>query len=255
MKKKYAINFYSTLFFVTILNLHMSAQLRIVEVDPSTDTVKIHNFGASTVDLSSYRLCSLFSYRTLSSQTTLQSGSFMLAPDADVVVSVSGNYLNDTAADLSLYLPTGSFGSSTVMQDFTQWGGSFPDGSGRETVAVNKGIWTAGTFLNVTPPYEYTGDGAQNGSQFWDTLLGIDEFSTDQFKILQNPASDKLLLHLPRIASSITLDVFDVLGKRILTKGINGVSSTIDVSKWNSGVYLVRLSSDDVTQTKRFVKQ
>ncbi len=255
MKKKYTINFYITLLLAVVLHLQTSAQVRIVEVDPVTETVKLHNYGGSTVDVSAYRLCSLFSYRTLSSQTTLQSGSFMLASNADVVVSIAGNYLNDTAADLGLYLPTGSFGSSTAMQDFTQWGGSFPDGSGRETVAVNKGIWTAGTFVNLTPPFEYIGNGAQNGSQFWDTLLGIDEFSTNQFKILQNPASNKLLLSLPRATSSFTLDVFDVLGKKIVTKEISGVSPSIDVSKWNSGVYLVRLSSENITQTKRFVKQ
>jgi hypothetical protein len=252
MMKKYTLNIYITLFFALILHLQSSAQVRIVEVDPATETVKLRNYGGSTVDVSGYRLCSLFAYRTLSSETTIQSGSFMLASNADVVVSVAGNYMNDTAADLGLYLPTGSFGSSTAMQDFTQWGSG---GNGRESVAVTKGIWTAGTFLNVTPPYEYTGDGGQNGFQFWDTLLGIDEFSTNQFKILQNPASNKLLLSLPRATSSFTLDIFDVLGKKILTKQISGVSPSIDVSKWNSGVYLVRLTSDNVTQTKRFVKQ
>ena len=63
------------------------------------------------------------------------------------------------------------------------------------------------------------------------------------------------MLSLPRISGSITLDVFDVLGKKILTKEVSSISSTIDVTKWNNGVYLVRLTADNATQTKRFVKQ
>ncbi|MEZ4793011.1 MAG: T9SS type A sorting domain-containing protein [Gelidibacter sp.] len=88
------------------------------------------------------------------------------------------------------------------------------------------------------------------------TSLGVNEQNlAGDFKILQNPASSRLILSLPRSSSEIKLDVFDVLGKKIVTKQLSGVSSSIDISKWNSGVYLVRLSSDNITQTKRFIKQ
>ena len=251
MIKNYALKLFTPLIFSMFLHFQITAQVRIVEVDPATETVKLHNFGANTVDVSSYRFCTLFNYQTLSN-LTVQSGSLSLAANADVVIMAGADYLNDTAADLGLYLGSGSFASSTAMQDFTQWGSG---GNGREGVAVTKGIWTAGTFINVASPYEYTGDGAQNGSQFWDTLLGVEEFSSSQFKILQNPSSSRLTISLPRVSSVVTLDVFDVLGKNILSKEVSGVNPSIDVSKWNSGVYLVRISSENVTQTKRFVKQ
>jgi hypothetical protein len=249
MKKKYIFKFIATLSFILCLHLQTTAQVRIVEVDPATERVKLHNYGGSTVDVSNYWFCSLFVYGQLNGMTII-SGALNLAPNANVELT-SSVALNNTAADLGLY-NTNSFGSSTAMQDFTQWGSG---GNGRENVAVNKGIWVAGTFISVPAPYEYTGNGGQNGSQFWDTLLGIEEFSSNQFRILQNPAKSRLELSLPRVSGALTLDVFDVLGKRIFSKELSGVAPSIDISKWNAGVYLVRLSADNVTETKRFIKQ
>ncbi|MEZ4802482.1 MAG: T9SS type A sorting domain-containing protein [Gelidibacter sp.] len=86
------------------------------------------------------------------------------------------------------------------------------------------------------------------------TTLTINEQSlSNEFKIIQNPSRSKLMLSLPNSQSK--LEVFDVLGKKIITKQLSGLTSTIDVSKWNNGVYLVRVTSDAGTQTKRFVKQ
>lgn len=86
------------------------------------------------------------------------------------------------------------------------------------------------------------------------TSLGINEQTlSNEFKIIQNPAKSKLMLSLPN--SEVKLDVFDILGKKILSKQLSGLTSSIDVSKWNNGVYLIRVTSNLGTQTKRFVKQ
>ena len=86
------------------------------------------------------------------------------------------------------------------------------------------------------------------------TSLGINEQSlSGEFKILKNPASSKMMLQLPK--SDLKMDVFDVLGKKIVSRQLNSLTSSIDVSKWNNGVYLVRVTSDKGTHTKRFVKQ
>lgn len=75
------------------------------------------------------------------------------------------------------------------------------------------------------------------------------------FSINPNPGSNKLNLKLSRLGDDTTLEVFDVLGKKVYAERLNSVSKSIDVFKWNSGVYLVRITSDKGTQTKRFVKQ
>jgi hypothetical protein len=255
MKKKYT--FYSLIiifcFWFSIQNAN--AQLRITEVDPSTERLKIKNFGSTTIDISSYRLCSKFNYGTLSNMTLIN-GFLNLMPNAEVelTVALSGAGAVDDAADMGLYLPTGNFGTPASMIDFTQWGSG---GNGRESVAVSKGIWTAGTFVNVNAPYEFIGGANDRGIAFWDTLLGTESFDDiTKFNISPNPASLNLNVNIPSSIEDATLRVFDLLGKKVLEQEVGGIQTvSVDVSKWNTGVYIVRVSSDDVTQTKRFIKQ
>jgi hypothetical protein len=49
--------------------------------------------------------------------------------------------------------------------------------------------------------------------------------------------------------------VYNILGKQILSQQLTGFTSKINISQWNVGVYLVKVTNDSGTQTKRFVKQ
>lgn len=253
MKTNYIIKSIFTLLFTAFLSHQSSAQFRIVEVNPEADTVTIKSFETSTLDIGSYRLCSLFGYRTLSSETTVVSGSLNLAPNEEVTLSVPG-FLNNTAADLGLYLPTGSFGSSASMIDFTQWGSG---NNGRESVAVTKGIWTAGTFVSADPPYEYIGNGVQNGFQFWDTLLGLDSFNGSLgLNLYPNPTDSVINIELNNSQAQQTFQVFDILGKQVL-KGKSNSSENfqIDVSHLERGLYIIQIADGGhKTETKRFIK-
>lgn len=81
----------------------------------------------------------------------------------------------------------------------------------------------------------------------------IEKLNTE-FTISPNPARTKLNIVLPS-NEEVKLEVFDVLGKRVYNGVVSQLSSAIDVSNWRSGVYLVRVSNDQGTQTKRFIKQ
>ncbi|OUR93315.1 hypothetical protein A9Q87_05030 [Flavobacteriales bacterium 34_180_T64] len=88
------------------------------------------------------------------------------------------------------------------------------------------------------------------------TTLSVDTVENQQeFSISPNPATSKLNVFLPNASENAIITVFDVLGKRVYNNELNTLSSTIDVSNWNSGVYLVRVSTDTATHTKRFLKQ
>jgi hypothetical protein len=254
MKTNYVLKTVFTFLFLAFLGQQIYAQqFKLLVVDPSADTVTIKNFGTTTQNVGNYRLCSLFTYRTLSSQTTVINGSLNLAPNAEVTVSSSG-FLNDSGADLGLYLPSGSFGSAANMVDFTQWGSS---GNGRESVAVSAGLWTAGTFINVAAPYEFNGTSGDSGVNFWGTLLSVNDIdSLSSFSISPNPSNSIINIELERSPSRLTVEVFDILGKQIMIRNLENTNTTqVDISNWNSGVYLIKISNDDKIETKRFVKQ
>lgn len=254
MKTNYSINILFLVLFATIGTFQIDAQaiFRMVEVDPLNDTVTIRNFGNATDDVGSHRLCSLITYRTLSTQTTIVEGSFNLAPGEEVTVSIANDWLDDSGADLGLYVPTGSFGSAANMIDFTQWGSG---GNGREGLAVTNGFWTAGTFINVAPPYEFTGTVADFGVNFWQTTLSTEDLnSSPKFSVYPNP-SNNILNIVSGNQNGLSYQIFDILGKQVLTETLATVGqSAIDVSNWNNGLYIIRISIGDQTETKRFIK-
>lgn len=110
-------------------------------------------------------------------------------------------------------------------------------------------VWAIGFSYNLS--YH----GVNRGITSEPITLSQDEFAVNDFKIMQNPSRSKLTLSFPRYSNSLKLDVYDVLGKKILTKQMDGLTSSVDVSRWNNGLYLVRVTSDKGTQTKRFIKQ
>ena len=84
--------------------------------------------------------------------------------------------------------------------------------------------------------------------------LGIDEFQISQFSLSPNPASSELVIRLPG-QEKTTVEVFDVLGKRVFANSGMLQEQTISVSSWNRGVYIIRVSTDTASHTKRFIKQ
>jgi hypothetical protein len=99
------------------------------------------------------------------------------------------------------------------------------------------------------------------GTIFDSKIASFDEFKLEliqvnkDFTISPNPASSTINVYLPKDFKNAKLSVFDVLGKEIYTIELNSLHSTINISKWNSGVYLVRIATETDSQTKRFVKQ
>ena len=88
------------------------------------------------------------------------------------------------------------------------------------------------------------------------TTLSIDDLAVEaDFKMSPNPGSGIVNLRVPQQITSFNVQVFDILGKRIYEESISNSEGYMDVSNWNNGVYLVRISNDQFTQTKRFVKQ
>jgi hypothetical protein len=75
------------------------------------------------------------------------------------------------------------------------------------------------------------------------------------FEISPNPATSKLKITLSQNVDDATVLVYDLLGKNIYSKALIARSSAIGVSRWNTGVYLVIIFTNNETYIKRFVKQ
>ena len=88
------------------------------------------------------------------------------------------------------------------------------------------------------------------------TSLGAEAiFLSDNFVISPNPGAFNMNISLNRIDEHSEIEIYDILGKRIFFRDISQLNTSIDVSQWNNGVYLVKVSDGNAVQTKRFIKQ
>ena len=71
------------------------------------------------------------------------------------------------------------------------------------------------------------------------------------FKIYPNPASNKLYLH-DTSTENYEILVYDLLGKKIMKSTLN-TNSPLDISKLQSGIYIVKFKGFD--QTYKLIKQ
>ncbi|MEO9869074.1 hypothetical protein [Ekhidna sp.] len=163
--------------------------VRLLNVDAPNNQVTLKNFGSETADISGYWFCLKRSYSALEEATT-DAADLNLDANEEITFTIN---IDDEASDVSIYNVNGSFGSADALIDFMQFGSSFAGSTGREDVAVTKGIWTAGDFLEVGDEYSYTGNGATSGLNTWDS--DSEPAIAPAVRIVSiDPANDKVVL-------------------------------------------------------------
>ena len=78
------------------------------------------------------------------------------------------------------------------------------------------------------------------------------------FNLFPNPVQNTVTLSLPPSGQATTvINVFDINGKKVLEKRINGnvLNQTIDVRNLAKGIYQVTLVQGNQQQTVKMIKQ
>jgi carboxyl-terminal processing protease len=76
----------------------------------------------------------------------------------------------------------------------------------------------------------------------------------NNLKIYPNPVSWKLTIELNEISSLTELSIYSMEGKLLRKEWLTSNLTIIDVSKWNSGIYLVRVTCGGFNANQKFVK-
>jgi len=208
------------LYFVA-LSCFAQSNVRLIKVDPVNDVVTIKNFGDETEDISKYRFCARFTYTDLD-LVTVDAGSLNLVAGAEV--TLSGWPLTESGSDLGLYVTSPTFSDPSDMVDFTQWGSS---PNGRESVAVTKGIWDVGDFLDGNAPYTYIGDGTQNKLAFWQTTPSTEtDFNSFSFTQQTGAAAIDAGNHTIQIEVQLGTSVTNLVATFTLSSGASAVANS-----------------------------
>lgn len=88
----------------------------------------------------------------------------------------------------------------------------------------------------------------------WQSVLSVNNFEQENaINLYPNPIEGNTLYINSN--SSLKVDIYNVLGKKILSTEVSHVNNKIDVGFLYSGVYLIKLSSDSGSVTKKIIKK
>lgn len=179
-----------------------------------------------------------------------------------IKIQVSGN--TTAGVDYDQYKSTGQVGGFDIS-------GATLDVTGiyKPLVAVTIEIMTTnsdaglegaliGNFSSVvglTPGWSvvYTEGVAGKVQLMYDPALGTTQFSTFKFSVYPNPTSDQLNLSAARTISKVEL--FNILGQRVLSNTVNANQKQLDLSNLQNGLYLMEVTIDNAKQAFKIVKQ
>uniref|UniRef100_UPI0037BEE87F T9SS type A sorting domain-containing protein n=1 Tax=Flavobacterium sp. TaxID=239 RepID=UPI0037BEE87F len=114
------------------------------------------------------------------------------------------------------------------------------------TASINL-IWALGSSLTLA---QHQSRGSGVSGTF---ALSTDSFAMAGFKLYPNPADDIFAIELPNDIETITVKIFDILGKEVMQKEISKLENKINTSNLSPGNYLVKVIFEDKSYSTTLV--
>jgi hypothetical protein len=92
-------------------------------------------------------------------------------------------------------------------------------------------------------------------STFYSMLASIDNTTSNKINLYPNPSSNQNVV-VKSIAAMNQISVFDITGKLIISKNINGLYAyDLDAKNLNKGIYIVKVITSNSVDELRLIKQ
>ena len=88
---------------------------------------------------------------------------------------------------------------------------------------------------------------------FAESTASVKDNSIQGFATYPNPITNNIFTITSNSNSKKELTIFNVLGKRVLSSSFSGLKSDVDVSTISSGIYILKVTEDGKTSTKKLV--
>ena len=114
-------------------------------------------------------------------------------------------------------------------------------------------VVTAKETVNAVPFVKFTFTDEEQPENPEQPGEGVEEHEAS-FNICPNPVNDRLYIETLTQTQTLTVEIYDVYGRQQLM--VNGQQSTvIDVTSLNSGIYFVKVVTENGEMVKRFIKK
>lgn len=113
-------------------------------------------------------------------------------------------------------------------------------------------VWARG---NGTLDFSNHG-GGNRGATMAGFTLGVNDVAfAETVSLYPNPTSDIVNLSIDGAVSNAEVTLFSAIGQTVLSKTISSQETTLDISDINTGIYVLRITTDNGVATKRIIKQ
>ena len=209
---------------------------------------ELYNNSDETLDISDYTMEDFFTIRhTFPAGTTLQPGEFLVVFSGGSLDNFSGN---------AQIASTGALGLNNSGDYVT-----IKNASGALVVSVN---YDGATDQSVCREPDFTGDFvghlshssnpvAFSPGQRNDGVLSVDGAAATTFELYPNPSNNGFVTIKSNHNGTIGTQLFDLLGKEVIYTQL--INSRLDISNLNVGVYILKLTQNNRTTTKKLIIQ
>ena len=91
--------------------------------------------------------------------------------------------------------------------------------------------------------------------EFITSMEGTIELVENGFNIYPNPVNDKLYIETQTLTQTLTIEIYDIYGRRQQLSAVSCQPSVIDLSNLKSGIYFVKINTEEGNIVKRIIKQ
>ena len=210
--------------------------------------VELYNIGNQPLDISGYTMEDGYTTRhTFPAQTTIGSGEFFVLFGGGSVDNFNGN--SQVSSSGSLGLNNG--GDDVIIKNT----------AGVVVVTVT---YSGATDQSICRDPDFTGEfvghlsHSTNARVFSpgltnDTPLSINNYQNNLFLVYPNPSNTGFVTIKSNQMGAVQAQVFDMLGKQMINTTL--VNERLEVSSLNAGIYIVKLTQNDKTTTKKLILQ
>jgi endonuclease I len=229
-----------------------------VEGSSNNKAIEIANFTGSSVNLSAYTLArdvnSNGAYgASLQLTGTLQSGDVHVVARGNAssaILAVADQLSSADALSFNGNDPVALFKNGVLIDIFGNFGGnnSFADETYRrkETVA---GPTTAFDLIGEWDAFP--SDNTDNLGTHSQTL-NVESITINKISFYPNPVKTYLDINL-KSDTETQIEVYDILGKRVLATTIN-TSDSLNFESLKSGIYILKITQNNFSISKRLIK-
>jgi hypothetical protein len=210
--------------------------------------IELYNVGTQPLDISGYTMEDGYTTRhTFPAQTTIGSGEFFVLFGGGSVDNFNGNSQVSSTGGLGL----NNGGDDVIIKNT----------AGVVVVTVT---YSGATDQSICRDPDFTGEfvghlsHSTNARVFSpgltnDTPLSINNYQNNLFVMYPNPSNTGFVNIKSNQMGAVQAQVFDMLGKQMINTTV--VNERLEVSSLNAGIYIVKLTQNDRTTTKKLILQ